>query len=53
MKVYRIGHLDLLWIKDGNMYKRISNRGHPDYFARIRRQQSVARETVRNVDIHF
>jgi hypothetical protein len=45
MEVYRIGHLDLLWIKEENMYKRISNRGHPDYYARIWKQQSVARTT--------
>lgn len=43
MQVYKIGASNKLWIREKNMYKRISNYGHPDYFTRIREQKSVAR----------
>ena len=43
MQVFTIGASNKLWIREKNMYKRISNYGHPDYFTRIREQKSVAR----------
>jgi hypothetical protein len=43
MQVYTIGRSDKLWIREKNMYKRISNRGHSDYFTRIQKQKSVSR----------
>ena len=36
MKVYRFGSSSLLWIKEKNGYRRISTRGHPDFYTVIK-----------------
>lgn len=36
MKTYRFGSSSLLWIKEKNGYRRISTRGHPDFYTTIK-----------------
>lgn len=49
MKVYQMDTSNKLWIRENNLYKRISSYGHPNYFTRIREQRSVARTRARYV----
>ena len=47
MDVYKTGNSNKLWIADKNKYNRISTRGHPDYYQRIREQKSKNKVTMR------